>query len=90
MGNTTASAESAGGGLLNPDPIKLVFSETKNAWTAFDLQNNELGSDLTSISTQGLTITLLGTANDGDEITINPSNNFSRDMEFALRRKKKQ
>ena len=86
MGNTTASAESAGGGLLNPDPIKLVFSETKNAWTAFDLQNNELGSDLTSISTQGLTITLLGTANDGDEITINPSNNFSRDMEFALRR----
>ena len=86
MGNTTASAESAGGGLLNPDPIKLVFSETKNAWTAFDVQNNELGSDLTSISTQGLTITLLGTANDGDEITINPSNNFSRDMEFALRR----
>mgnify|MGYP001219635344 CR=1 FL=1 len=86
MGNTTASAEASGGGLLNPDPIKLVFSETKNAWTAFDLQNNELGSDLTSISTQGLTITLLGTANDGDEITINPSNNFSRDMEFALRR----
>ena len=86
MGNTTASAVASGGGLLNPDPIKLVFSETKNAWTAFDLQNNELGSDLTSISTRGLTITLLGTANDGDEITINPSNNFSRDMEFALRR----
>ena len=71
---------------MSPDPIKLVFSETKNAWTAFDLQNNELGSDLTSISTEGLTITLLGTANDGDEITISPSNNFSRDMEFALRR----
>ena len=86
MGNTTASAVSSGGGLLNPDPIKLVFSETKNAWTAYDLQNNELGSDLTSISTRGLTITLLGTANDGDEITINPSNNFSKDMEFALRR----
>ena len=64
----------------------MVFSETKNAWTAYDLQNNELGSDLTSISTRGLTITLLGTANDGDEITINPSNNFSKDMEFALRR----
>ena len=86
MGNTTASAVASGGGLLNPDPIKLVFSETKNAWTAFDLQNNELGSDLTSISTSGLTITLLGTASDGDEITINPSNNFSKDMEFALRR----
>ena len=64
----------------------MSFRKRKNAWTAFDLQNNELGSDLTSISTQGLTITLLGTANDGDEITINPSNNFSRDMEFALRR----
>jgi len=86
MGNTTASAVASGSGLLSPDPIKLVFSETKNAWTAFDLQNNELGSDLSSISTEGLTITLLGTANDGDEITINPSNNFSRDMEFALRR----
>ena len=86
MGNTTASAVASGGGLINPDPIKLVFSETKNAWTAYDLQNNELGSDLTSISTRGLTITLLGTANDGDEITINPSNNFSKDMEFALRR----
>ena len=33
-----------------------------------------------------MTITLLGTAADGDEITISPSNNFSRDMEFALRR----
>ena len=86
MGNTTASAVASGGGLLSPDPIKLVFSETKNAWTAFDLKENELGSDLTSISTEGLTITLLGTANDGDEITISPSNNFSRDMEFALRR----
>ena len=29
---------------------------------------------------------MLGTATDGDEITINPSNNFSKDMEFALRR----
>ena len=29
---------------------------------------------------------LLGTASDGDEITISPSNNFSKDMEFALRR----
>ena len=86
MGNTTASAVASGGGLLNPDPIKLVFSETKNAWTAFDLQNNDLGSDLSSISTGGMTITLLGTAADGDEITISPSNNFSRDMEFALRR----
>ena len=86
MGNTTASAVASGSGLLSPDPIKLVFSETKNAWTAFDLQNNELGSDLSSISTRGLTITLLGTATDGDEITINPSNNFSKDMEFALRR----
>ena len=86
MGNTTASAVASGGGLLNPDPIKLVFSETKNAWTAFNLQNSELGSDLSSISTGGITITLLGTAADGDEITISPSNNFSRDMEFALRR----
>ncbi len=86
MGNTTASAVASGGGLLNPDPIKLVFSETKNAWTAFDLQNNDLGSDLSSISTGGMTITLLGTAADGDEITISPSNNFSRDMEFAVRR----
>ena len=50
------------------------------------MNNNEIGSDLTSISTQGVTITLLGTATDGDEITISPSNNFSRDMEFALRR----
>ena len=74
---------------MNPDPIKLVFSETKNAWTAFDLQNNELGSDLTSISTRGLTITLLGTANDGDEITINPSNNFSRDMEVCSEKSQK-
>ena len=72
MGNTTASAVASGGGLLNPDPIKLVFSETKNAWTAFDLQNNDLGSDLSSISTGGMTITLLGTAADGDEITISP------------------
>ena len=29
---------------------------------------------------------MLGSATDGDEITINPSNNFSKDMEFALRR----
>ena len=86
MGNTTASASAAGGGLVNPDPIKLVFSETRNQWLAYDLNNNEIGSDLTSISTQGVTITLLGTATDGDEITISPSNNFSRDMEFALRR----
>ena len=86
MGNTTASASAAGGGLVNPDPIKLVFSETRNQWLAYDLNNNEIGSDLTSISTRGVTITLLGTATDGDEITISPSNNFSRDMEFALRR----
>ena len=86
MGNTTASAEAAGGGLINPDPIKLVFSEVRNQWLAYDLQNNEIGSDLTSISTQGITITLLGSATDGDEITINPSNNFSKDMNFALRR----
>ena len=86
MGNTTASASAAGGGLVNPDPIKLVFSESRNQWLAYDLNNNEIGSDLTSISTQGVTITLLGTATDGDEITISPSNNFSRDMEFALRR----
>ena len=86
MGNTTASATAAGGGLVNPDPIKLVFSEPRNQWLAYDLNNNEIGSDLTSISTQGITITLLGTATDGDEITISPSNNFSRDMEFALRR----
>ena len=86
MGNTTASASAAGGGLVNPDPIKLVFSETRNQWLAYDLNNNEIGSDLTSITTQGVTITLLGTATDGDEITISPSNNFSRDMEFALRR----
>ena len=86
MGNTTASAEAAGGGLINPDPIKLVFSELRNQWLAYDLQNNEIGSDLTSISTQGITITLLGSATDGDEITINPSNNFSKDMNFALRR----
>ena len=86
MGNTTASAAAAGGGLINPDPIKLVFSELRNQWIAYDLQNNEIGSDLTSISTQGITITLLGSATDGDEITINPSNNFSKDMEFALRR----
>ena len=86
MGNTTASAVASGGGLINPDPVKLVYSESRNEWVAYDLQNNELASDLTSISTQGITITLLGTATDGDEITINPSNNFSKDMEFALRR----
>lgn len=86
MGNTTASAVASGGGLINPDPVKLVYSEPRNEWVAYDLQNNELASDLTSISTQGITITLLGTATDGDEITINPSNNFSKDMEFALRR----
>ncbi len=86
MGNTTASAVASGGGLINPDPLKLVYSESRNEWVAYDLQNNELASDLTSISTRGVTITLLGTATDGDEITINPSNNFSKDMEFALRR----
>ena len=86
MGNTTASATTSGGGLVNPDPIKLVYSASRNEWVAYDLQNNELASDLTSISTQGITITLLGSATDGDEITINPSNNFSKDMEFALRR----
>ena len=86
MGNTTASATAAGGGLVNPDPIKLVFSEPRNQWLAYDLNNNEIGGDLTSISTQGITITLLGTATDGDEITISPSNDFSKDMEFALRR----
>ena len=86
MGNTTASATATGGGLVNPDPIKLVFSEPRNQWLAYDLNNNEIGSDLTSISTQGITITLLGTATDGDEITISPSNNFSKDMDFALRR----
>ncbi len=86
MGNTTASAVASGGGLINPDPVKLVYSEPRNEWVAYDLQNNELASDLTSISTQGITITLLGTASDGDEITISPSNNFSKDMEFSLRR----
>ncbi len=86
MGNTTASAIASGGGLINPDPVKLVYSGPRNEWVAYDLQNNELGSDLTSISTQGITITMLGSATDGDEITINPSNNFSKDMEFALRR----
>ena len=86
MGNTTASAVASGGGLINPDPVKLIYSEPRNEWVAYDLQNNELASDLTSISTQGITITLLGTASDGDEITISPSNNFSKDMEFSLRR----
>ena len=86
MGNTTASATTTGSGLINPDPIKIVYSAPRNEWVAYDLQNNELASDLTSITTQGITITLLGTATDGDEITINPSNNFSKDMEFALRR----
>tara|TARA_B100000989_G_scaffold273587_1_gene231852 strand:- start:5107 stop:9792 length:4686 start_codon:yes stop_codon:yes gene_type:complete len=86
MGNTTASAVASGGGLINPDPLKLIYSATRNEWVAYNLQNNELASDLTSISTQGVTITLLGSASDGDEITISPSNNFSKDMEFALRR----
>ena len=85
MGNTTASA-TATGKLVNPDPVKLVYSEPRDEWIAYDLSNNELASGLTSISTRGINITLLGTAADGDEITISPSNSFSRDMEFSLRR----
>jgi|TARA_E500000178_G_scaffold186062_1_gene184271 flagellar hook-associated protein FlgK len=86
MGNTTASASAAGGGLVNPDPIKLIYSETREEWIGYDLSNNEIGSGLTSISTRGINITLLGTATDGDEITISPSNSFAKDMEFSLRR----
>jgi flagellar hook-associated protein 1 FlgK len=86
MGNTTASATATGGGLVNPDPVKLVYSEPREEWIAYDLSDAELASGLTSISTRGINITLLGTASDGDEITISPSNSFSRDMEFSLRR----
>ncbi len=86
MGNTTASATATGGGLVNPEPVKLVYSEPREEWVAYDLSDTELASGLTSISTRGINITLLGTASDGDEITISPSNSFSRDMEFSLRR----
>ena len=49
MGNTTASAVASGGGLINPDPLKLIYSAARNEWVAYDLQNNELASDLTSL-----------------------------------------
>ena len=58
----------------------LIHGSFAAVYEAYDLNNNEIGSDLTSISTQGITITLLGTATDGDEITISPSNNFSKDL----------
>ena len=58
MGNTTASATTSGGGLINPDPIKLVYSEPREEWVAYDLSDTELASGLTSISTRGINITL--------------------------------
>ena len=39
MGNTTASATATGGGLVNPDPIKLVYSEPREEWVAYDLSD---------------------------------------------------
>ena len=42
MGNTTASATTSGGGLINPDPVKLVYSEPREEWVAYDLSDNEL------------------------------------------------
>ena len=64
MGNTTASATATGGGLVNPDPVKLVYSEPREEWVAYDLSDTELASGLTSISTRGFNFTLLGTASD--------------------------
>ena len=45
MGNTTASASAAGGGLVNPDPIKSIYSDTREEWVG-DSSNNEIASGL--------------------------------------------
>ena len=65
-------------------PVSLVYDGAAAVWRALDGAGTELASGATRIDLPGLSVSLQGAAQDGDQFTLTPRSGSALDMRFVL------